>query len=114
MEDAANRRPGSDLAVTWTKDDAVFTAWGDGGGFGGTDKEGRVAAGFARIEGILTISPWTTIAYEAHWGRMSSDSEGLTCSFPAKWMSADGLTLWCVFSGYGGSAKEGINANTIR
>src|SRR3989442_111665 len=42
---------GSDLwPVTWGPDDHLYTAWGDGGGFGGTDSDGRVSAGFARIE----------------------------------------------------------------
>lgn len=44
--------PGSDLwPVTWGSDDQLYTAWGDGGGFGGSDTDGRVAMGFARIEG---------------------------------------------------------------
>src|SRR5271157_5329957 len=44
--------PGSDLwPVTWGPDDHQYTAWGDGGGFGGTDSDGRVSMGFARIEG---------------------------------------------------------------
>src|SRR5262249_42721976 len=44
--------PGSDLwPITWATDDNLYTAWGDGGGFDGTDQEGRVALGFARIEG---------------------------------------------------------------
>ncbi len=44
--------PGSDLwPVTWGADDQLYTAWGDGGGFGGTDEDGRVTMGFARIEG---------------------------------------------------------------
>jgi Domain of unknown function (DUF4185) len=55
--------------------------------------------------------PWTTVAYYEDWGRMGSDGEGLGCEFPPKWMSKDGLTLWCVFSMYGGSAKEGIKAH---
>jgi hypothetical protein len=55
--------------------------------------------------------PWTTIAYETHWGKMGTEGEGLTCSFPAKWMSPDGQTLWCVFSAYGPGAKQGINAH---
>ncbi|HET6250238.1 MAG TPA: DUF4185 domain-containing protein [Tepidisphaeraceae bacterium] len=55
--------------------------------------------------------PWTTVAYEEHWGDMGHNGEGLTCSFPAKWISGDGRTLWCVFSAYGGTAKEGINAH---
>ncbi|MBE3096947.1 MAG: hypothetical protein IMZ44_07425 [Planctomycetes bacterium] len=44
--------PGSDLwPVTWGPDDHLYTAWGDGGGFGGTNSDGRVSMGFARIEG---------------------------------------------------------------
>jgi hypothetical protein len=55
--------------------------------------------------------PWTTITYEDRWGRMGNEGEGLTCSFPSKWISADGRTLWCVFSAYGAGAKQGINAH---
>ncbi|HZL34409.1 MAG TPA: DUF4185 domain-containing protein [Tepidisphaeraceae bacterium] len=55
--------------------------------------------------------PWTTVAYEEHWGRMGHAGQGLTCSFPAKWISPDGRTLWCVFSAYGDGAKQGINAH---
>lgn len=44
--------PGSDLwPVTWAADGHLYTAWGDGGGFGGTNADGRVSMGFARIEG---------------------------------------------------------------
>src|SRR5579883_778596 len=43
---------GSDLwPVTWGADDHLYTAWGDGGGFGGSDSLGRVSLGFARLEG---------------------------------------------------------------
>jgi hypothetical protein len=43
---------GSDLwPVTWGPDDHLYAAWGDGGGFGGSDSDRRVAMGFARIEG---------------------------------------------------------------
>ena len=55
--------------------------------------------------------PWTTIAYYGRWGEMGPDGEGLSCEFPQKWMSADGLTLWSVFSAYGPGAKRGINAH---
>ena len=45
--------PGSDLwPVTWGADDNLYVAWGDGGGFGGTDQDGRVALGIARLEGL--------------------------------------------------------------
>jgi hypothetical protein len=44
--------PGSDnFPVTWSDDDHQYTSWGDGGGFGGTDTDGRVSLGFARVEG---------------------------------------------------------------
>lgn len=49
-----------------------------------------------------------TVGYYEDFGRMGASGEGLVCTFPQKWMSADGLTLWCVFSCYGGSAKKGI------
>ncbi|MGH9628875.1 MAG: DUF4185 domain-containing protein [Bryobacteraceae bacterium] len=37
--------------LTWADDDHQYGAWGDGGGFGGTNSEGRVSLGVARIEG---------------------------------------------------------------
>ena len=44
--------PGSDIwPVTWARDGNLYTAWGDGGGFGGTNQDGRVSLGIARIEG---------------------------------------------------------------
>jgi hypothetical protein len=44
--------PGSDnWAITWGADGAQYATWGDGGGFGGTDQDGRVSLGVARIEG---------------------------------------------------------------
>ena len=44
--------PGSDLwPVTWGPDGHLHTSWGDGGGFGGTNSDGRVSLGFGRIEG---------------------------------------------------------------
>jgi hypothetical protein len=47
--------PGSDIwALTWCEDDHQYTTWGDGGGFGGTNTEGRVSLGFARITGTYT------------------------------------------------------------
>jgi len=44
--------PGSDnWPVTWADDGHLYTAWGDGGGFGGTNRDGRVLLGVARVEG---------------------------------------------------------------
>jgi hypothetical protein len=46
------RAPGSDLwPTTWADDDNLYASWGDGGGFGGTNRAGRVGLGVARIEG---------------------------------------------------------------
>ncbi len=43
---------GSDLwPITWGDDGCLYTAWGDGGGFGGTNRNGRVSLGVARLEG---------------------------------------------------------------
>lgn len=44
--------PGSDLwPTTWASDNTIYTSWGDGGGFSGTNSKGRVSLGFAKIEG---------------------------------------------------------------
>ena len=53
--DAASHRrraPGSDnWPMTWADDDRQYTAWGDGGGFGGTNRRGRCSLGVARVSG---------------------------------------------------------------
>jgi hypothetical protein len=44
--------PGSDnWPTTWADDNHLYSSWGDGGGFGGTNGKGRVSLGIARIEG---------------------------------------------------------------
>ncbi len=55
--------------------------------------------------------PWTTVGYYVNWGDMTAAGEGLSCEFPAKWISSDGLSLWCVFAVYGDGAKSGIKAH---
>lgn len=37
--------------MTWAADGHQYTAWGDGGGFGGSNSDGRVSLGVARVEG---------------------------------------------------------------
>jgi hypothetical protein len=37
--------------TTWSNDDNQYAMWGDGGGFGGTDTDGRSSLGVARIVG---------------------------------------------------------------
>jgi hypothetical protein len=46
------RAPGSDnWPVTWADDGNQYTSWGDGGGFGGDNSDGRVSLGVGRVEG---------------------------------------------------------------
>ena len=56
--------PGSDnFALTWSDDNHLYGAWGDGGGFRGTNGKGRVGLGVARIEGDGTDFSGTNL-----WG----------------------------------------------
>ncbi len=49
---ARTAAPGSDIwPITWADDGHLYTPWGDGGGFGGTNSDSRVSLGIARIEG---------------------------------------------------------------
>lgn len=51
-ETARTLAPGSDIwPLTWAEDGHQYTTFGDGGGFGGTDHDGRVSLGIARVEG---------------------------------------------------------------
>ncbi len=44
--------PGSDIwPLTWAEDSHLYTAWGDGGGFGGNNEAGRVSLGIGVIRG---------------------------------------------------------------
>jgi len=63
------------------------------------------------FDGPEPWGPWTTVAYYEDWGQMGTAGEGLTCDFPAKWMSPDGRTLWSIFSAYGAGAKQGVAAH---
>lgn len=44
--------------------------------------------------------PWTTVYYDDHW---SGDDRTYHHKFPTKWMSADGRTMWLLYSGLGGN-----------
>jgi hypothetical protein len=37
--------------ITWAADGHQYTVWGDGGGFGGTNRLGRVSLGVAKVQG---------------------------------------------------------------
>ena len=51
------RAPGSDIwPITWADDGNQYTAWGDGGGFGGDNRRGRVPLGVAQFP-VIGIPP---------------------------------------------------------
>lgn len=45
--------------------------------------------------------PWRTVGYYEDWGHLNAATRGdfLSLRLPSKWLSADGKTLWAVFSG---------------
>ena len=55
----------------------------------------RFKGGFGIYDAPEPWGPWTTVFYTEAW----DVGPGETCSFPTKWMSADGKTLYLVFSG---------------
>jgi CubicO group peptidase (beta-lactamase class C family) len=55
----------------------------------------KVGAGFGVFDAPEPWGPWTTVCYASAW----DVDPGETCSFPTKWMSPDGKTLYLVFSG---------------
>jgi hypothetical protein len=44
--------------------------------------------------------PWATVYYDDHW---AGNDRVYHHKFPTKWMSADGRTMWLLYSGLGGS-----------
>ncbi|MFV0592124.1 MAG: DUF4185 domain-containing protein [Draconibacterium sp.] len=70
--------PGSDqFGYTTTADNNIFVAWGDGGGFDGTNSVGRASLGVGRIEGI----PPSWRGYNI-WGGVNPESS--QASIPGK------------------------------
>jgi hypothetical protein len=55
--------------LTWADDDHQYGAWGDGGGFGGTNNTGRVGLGFGRIEGT-----WDNYRGFNVWGGLNPEN----------------------------------------
>jgi CubicO group peptidase (beta-lactamase class C family) len=61
----------------------------------GAGEDTRFAGGFGIYDAPEPWGPWTTVYHTPLW----DVGPGETCSFPTKWMSADGRTLHLVFSG---------------
>jgi len=81
---------GSDnWAITWHSDGHQYAAFGDGGGFGGSNTSGRVSLGVARIEG-----PYAAWAGHNVWGGRNPEnpatftgkSRGILSIGPDLWM----------------------------
>ena len=96
--------PGSDLwPVTWGRDGNLYAAWGDGGGFGGTDRDGRASLGFARIAGsppdLTTENVWggKDAAHPAQFGGKVDallSVSGVLYALGGVWPGAPGLRTW--------------------
>lgn len=61
----------------------------------GTKADTRFEGGFAVFDAPEPWGPWTTAFFTEKW----DVGPGETASFPTKWMSADGRTVYLVFSG---------------
>jgi hypothetical protein len=55
----------------------------------------RFRGGFGIYDAPEPWGPWTTVYFTENW----DVGPGETCSFPTKWMAADGKTVHLVFSG---------------
>lgn len=71
LDTLVEQAEGSDnWAITWAADGAQYTTWGDGGGFDGTNREGRVSMGVARIDGppddFTATNVWGGVDARAH------------------------------------------------
>jgi len=82
---------GSDLwPTTWSNDGFIYTAWGDGGGFHGTNAIGRVNLGVGRIEGIPEMLSAVNL-----WGGYNATSAASFVGKPTGLVSING----CLYMG---------------
>ena len=83
--------------TTWGADDNVYTGWGDGGGFGGGNMDGRVSLGFARIEGTPP-----NITGKNVWGSYPTHAEHAAtfCGKPDSMISVGGVLYAWIDSFY--------------
>lgn len=97
------RAPGSDIwVVTWADDGHQYTSWGDGGGFGGTNHDGRVSLGFGRIRGGPRNYETTNL-----WGGKNAPTEATMKGKCWGLLDVDGtIWAWRGAGGYEGSEFE--------
>ena len=78
--------------TTWADDGNLYTAWGDGGGFGGSNSLGRVTLGVARVEGDGASYRGTNV-----WGGHQAEHSALFGGKSYGMISVDGaLYVWVV------------------
>jgi hypothetical protein len=96
FDDASARTeaPGSDIwPITWGADGELYTPWGDGGGFGGTNQTGRVSFGVARVRGGKRDYVGENIAggvNAPHPAPFKGKSEGILALGPTLYLWRDG------------------------
>jgi hypothetical protein len=74
---------------------------------------GRHVGQLALFDAPEPWGPWTTVAYYEDWGGLGA-TEALEYDLPTKWVSADGRTLWCVFSSTGVLDSFNMVKGTLR
>jgi uncharacterized protein DUF4185 len=102
---------GSDIwPNTWASDGNVYTGWGDGGGFSGSDTNGRVSLGFARITGTPPSITGTNV-----WGAAPSYAQNPAqfCGKPAGMLSVGGVLYAWILSYYQITSQCGPNPDPI-
>lgn len=61
------------------------------------------AGGLGIFDAPEPWGPWTTVEYTENW--MGSTTMYFN-TFPTKWISNDGLTMWMIYTGYGNVAQD--------
>jgi hypothetical protein len=99
--------PGSDnWPVTWSDDDHQYSPWGDGGGFGGTNSDGRVSFGVARVEGDYD----DYVGYNRYGGKNPEFSSSITGKAHGAPISIGGdIYFWIT----PGSGTSGFASSTL-
>jgi len=89
--------------LTWADDNHLYGAWGDGGGFGGTNEDGRVSLGVARVEG-----PWNKYKGYNVWG--GKNTENLAQFMGKSWgmICIDGIFYMWVVPDYSNNGAKYI------
>lgn len=91
-----------DWGITWADDGHQYTAWGNGGGFGGTNLDGRVMLGFARIEGDVDEHRGFNV-----WGGVNAENPAEFDGKAYSLLSVDGvLYTWRCGDGEGAASLK--------